>query len=57
MSTGQSTIERKLTTILAADAAGYSNAMDRDEVGTLEALRQASIQFLERAADRSVADN
>ncbi|MEM9105848.1 MAG: adenylate/guanylate cyclase domain-containing protein [Pseudomonadota bacterium] len=45
MSTGQSTIERKLTTILAADAAGYSNAMERDEVGTLEALRAAREVF------------
>ena len=45
MSTGQSTIERKLTTILAADAAGYSNAMDKDEVGTLEALRAARDVF------------
>ena len=39
MSTSRSTIERKLTTILAADAAGYTNAMDSDELGTLQALR------------------
>ncbi|MDA4845263.1 adenylate/guanylate cyclase domain-containing protein [Hoeflea poritis] len=34
-------IERKLTTILAADAAGYASAMDADEVGTLSSLRAA----------------
>ncbi len=32
-------IERKLTTILAADIAGYSRLMERDEAGTLERLR------------------
>jgi adenylate cyclase len=31
--------ERKLTTILAADVAGYSAMMDRDEAGTLAQLR------------------
>jgi adenylate cyclase len=45
MSTSRSTIERKLTTILAADAAGYTNAMDSDEVGTLQALRAAREVF------------
>ncbi|MCP4315858.1 MAG: adenylate/guanylate cyclase domain-containing protein [Hyphomicrobiales bacterium] len=45
MTATQSTIERKLTTILAADAAGYSSAMDADEVGTLEALRAAREVF------------
>jgi TolB-like protein/class 3 adenylate cyclase len=35
--TGQS--ERKLTAILAADVAGYSRHMDRDEEGTVRALR------------------
>ncbi len=38
-------VERKLTTILAADAAGYSSAMDADEVGTVEALRAARDVF------------
>lgn len=38
-------VERKLTTILAADAAGYSSAMDADEVGTVEALRAAREVF------------
>ncbi len=32
-------IERKLTTILAADIAGYTRLMERDEAGTLERLR------------------
>lgn len=45
MNATQSTIERKLTTILAADAAGYSSAMDADEVGTLEALRASRAVF------------
>lgn len=34
-------IERKLTTILAADAANYSGRMNRDEEGTVRALRAA----------------
>ena len=34
-------IERKLTTILAADAANYSGRMHRDEEGTVRALRAA----------------
>ena len=33
-------IERKLTTVLCADVAGYSRLMDRDEVGTLARLKQ-----------------
>ena len=39
MSESASRVRRKLTTIMAADAAGYSTAMDADEVGTLEELR------------------
>ncbi|MFL4468614.1 adenylate/guanylate cyclase domain-containing protein [Tateyamaria armeniaca] len=34
-------IDRKLTTILAADAANYSGRMNRDEEGTVRALRAA----------------
>ncbi|MEX3010922.1 adenylate/guanylate cyclase domain-containing protein [Hoeflea sp. TYP-13] len=45
MTATQSKVERKLTTILAADAAGYASAMDADEVGTLEALRAAREVF------------
>ena len=44
MTTGAK-VQRKLTTILAADAAGYASAMDADEVGTLEALRAARSVF------------
>ena len=32
-------VERKLTTILAADVAGYSKLMGNDEAGTLETLK------------------
>lgn len=38
-------VERKLTTILAADAEGYSRLMDTDEVGGIGALRQARDVF------------
>lgn len=34
-------IERKLTTVLSADAANYSGRMSRDEEGTVRALRKA----------------
>lgn len=40
-----SKVERKLTTILAADAAGYSSAMDADELSTLHALHAAREVF------------
>lgn len=38
-------VQRKLTTILAADADGYSRVMEADEVGTLGALRAARSVF------------
>ncbi len=38
-------VRRKLTTILAADAEGYSRAMDTDEVSTFGALRAARSVF------------
>ena len=38
-------VERKLTTILAADAEGYSREMDTDEVGALDALHAARTVF------------
>ncbi len=37
----QQAIERKLTTILSADVAGYSQMMEADEAGTFRRLRQA----------------
>ena len=46
-----SQVQRKLTTILAADAASYSAVMEADEVRTLEALRAARgvfAQFIAR---------
>lgn len=46
-----SSVQRKLTTILAADADGYSRVMEADEVGTLSALRAARsvfTRFIER---------
>jgi adenylate cyclase len=46
-----SQVQRKLTTILAADAAGYSGSMEADEVRTLTDLRAARsvfTQFIER---------
>ncbi|MBX3430841.1 MAG: adenylate/guanylate cyclase domain-containing protein [Hyphomonadaceae bacterium] len=44
-------VQRKLTTILAADADSYSRVMEADEVGTLGALRAARevfSRFIER---------
>ena len=46
-----SDVQRKLTTILAADAEGYSRVMDVDEEGALDALRAARgvfSKFIER---------
>lgn len=40
-----SDIQRKLTTILAADAAGYSRVMERNEVEGLRALKAARAVF------------
>jgi adenylate cyclase len=40
-----SEVQRKLTTILAADAAGYSSVMEADEVRTLTDLRAARAVF------------
>jgi adenylate cyclase len=50
-----SQVQRKLTTILAADADGYSRVMEADEVGTLGALRAARgvfSRFIERHQGR-----
>jgi adenylate cyclase len=44
-------VQRKLTTILAADAEGYSRVMETDEVGALQALRagrEVFAKFIER---------
>ena len=50
-------VQRKLATILAADAEGYSRAMGTDELGTLAALRSAREVFaslIERHGGRIV---
>lgn len=47
----QEPVKRKLTTILAADAEGYSRLMERDETAAIEALRRARAifsRFIER---------
>ena len=52
-----SEVQRKLTTILAADAEGYSRVMDTDEVRGLDALRDARSvfsKFIERHHGRIV---
>ena len=52
-----SKVQRKLTTILAADAVAYSRAMDTDEVSALGALRAARsvfARFIERHEGRIV---
>ena len=40
-------MERKLTTILAADVVGYSSLMERDEGGTFSRLREHRKQLFE----------
>jgi class 3 adenylate cyclase/tetratricopeptide (TPR) repeat protein len=44
-------IERKLTTILAADAVGFSKMMGRDETGTLASLKQCRALIDDRIAE------
>lgn len=45
-------IQRKLTTIMAADAANYSARMREDEVGTVQALRRSRGIFNARITER-----
>ena len=48
-------VQRKLTTILAADAEGYARVMDADEVrglGALRAARSVFSKFIERHRGR-----
>jgi adenylate cyclase len=50
-------VERKLTTILAADAEGYSRVMDADEeraLGALQAARSIFSKFIDRHRGRIV---
>ncbi len=43
-------VERKLTTILAADVVGYSRLMGEDEAGTLDALKTHRKELLDPKA-------
>ncbi len=45
------TVERKLTTILCADVAGYSRLMEQDEEGTLASLKSARSVFNAQITD------
>ncbi len=45
------TVERKLTTILCADVAGYSRLMEQDEEGTLASLKSARAVFNSHITD------
>lgn len=45
-------IQRKLTTIMAADATNYSGRMQEDEVGTVQALRRSRRVFNARITER-----
>ena len=40
-------MERRLAAILAADVVGYSRLMNRDEAGTLTALKTCEAQIIE----------
>jgi adenylate cyclase len=40
-------VERRLTTVLAADVAGYTRLMSVDEAGTMAALRALRAELLE----------
>lgn len=46
-------VERKLTTILCADVAGYSRMMEKDEVATLQSLKIAREVFNSEIAEHS----
>ncbi len=43
-------VERRLTTILAADVVGYSRLMGKDEVGTLAALKAHRAELIDPKA-------
>ena len=50
--TGQTGARSMLAAILAADVVGYSRLMERDEVGTLAALKERRKEVLEPLARR-----
>lgn len=45
-------MERKLTTIASMDVVGYSRLMERDEIGTLERLREVLSSIIDPAIGR-----
>ncbi|MDX1576543.1 MAG: adenylate/guanylate cyclase domain-containing protein, partial [Kiloniellales bacterium] len=45
-------MERRLTTILAADVVGYSRLMGEDEAGTLEALKRHRKELIDPKASQ-----
>lgn len=45
-------MERKLTTIISMDVVGYSRLMERDEIGTLERLREVRSDHVDPAIER-----
>ena len=45
---GQARVERRLAAILAADVAGYSRLMGRDEAGTLARLKLHRLELIDR---------
>ena len=50
---GAERVERRLAAILAADVAGYSRLMERDEAGTLGRLKTLRRDLIDpRIADR-----
>ena len=46
-------MQRRLTTILAADVAGYSRLMSADEEGTLKRLRELRAELINPAIERN----
>src|ERR1700751_5939923 len=45
-------MERRLAAILAADVVGYSRLMERDEAGTLAALKSRRAEILQPAGSK-----
>ena len=48
-------MERRLAAILAADVVGYSRLMERDEAGTLAALKSRRAEILQPSFPSIVA--
>jgi hypothetical protein len=50
--TAEERVQRRLAAILAADVVGYSRLMERDEAGTLAALKSRRSEVLRPTLDR-----